>query len=58
VPTAIASAPDGIWVATTGGRVSRLNPSTGKIERTVSVGGRSPVAMAYSDGKVWVAVGS
>jgi hypothetical protein len=57
-PTAIAAAPRGIWVATGQGRILRLNPSSGKVEKTVSVGNRSPVALAYADGRIWVAVGS
>jgi PAS domain-containing protein len=56
--TAIAAAPDGIWVATDRGRILRLNPSSGLVEKTVPVGGRSPVAVAYAGGRVWVAVGS
>jgi streptogramin lyase len=57
-PTAIASAPDAIWVATGHGRILRLNPSSGRVETTVSVGGRSPVGLAYAAGRIWVVVGS
>lgn len=56
--TAIASAPDGIWVATGQGRILRLNPSSGKVEKAVSVGSRSPVGLAFAGGRIWVAVGS
>jgi hypothetical protein len=58
VPVAVAAAPDGIWVATARGSVLLLNPSSGKIKRSVSIDGRNAVGMVFAAGRIWVAVGS
>jgi len=45
-----------VWVANAAdGTVSRIDPVTGKVVKTIKVGGR-PVGVATGDGYVWVTV--
>jgi YVTN family beta-propeller protein len=50
--------PDAIWVANSGdGTVSRIDPATNAVTKTISVGHR-PLGVAFANGLVWVTVRS
>ena len=55
-PAGIAVGDGAVWVANTAdGTVSRIDPQTNKVVKTITVGG-SPQAIAFAAGKVWVTV--
>ena len=55
-PTAVAVGEDAVWVANTGdGTLSRIDPETNEVERTVEVG-NAPSGLALADGLLWVSV--
>jgi DNA-binding SARP family transcriptional activator/streptogramin lyase len=54
-PVSVAFGLGAVWVGTLDGSVSRVDPATATVTRTVRVGG--PVsALAVGDGRVWAAV--
>jgi streptogramin lyase len=59
-PIAIASGEGAVWTANRDGTVSRLDPSTAALARTIPLGRYPriayPVALAVGEGAVWVAV--
>ena len=55
-PLGVAYGNGSIWVANSGdGTVSRIDPATGRIAATISVGG-SPNGIVAADGEIWVTV--
>jgi YVTN family beta-propeller protein len=58
-PAAIAVGEDAVWVANSGeGTLSRIDPETRKVVRTLGGVGSSPEDVAAGGGYVWVANGS
>ena len=55
-PIGVAFGAGSIWVANAGdGTVSRIDPITGRVVRTIDVGG-SPTGIVVADDEVWVTV--
>ncbi len=55
-PAAIVATPTALWVANSrDGTVMRLDPRSGKVSKTIRLGG-TPNALATADGLVWVAI--
>jgi streptogramin lyase len=52
-PTAIATGAGGVWVTTRLGKVTRIDPSTGRAKSVARVG-PLPAGVAVGDGLVWV----
>src|SRR5450755_3641140 len=55
-PGSIASGGGAIWVASTvGATVTRIDPTTEAVTQTIVLPGSNPVAIAFGDGRLWVA---
>jgi YVTN family beta-propeller protein len=52
-PTAVATTPGAVWVASTSGTVSRIDPQTNDVVETIDVG-NAPAGIAVGEGFVWV----
>ena len=55
-PTAVAVGDDAVWVANTAaGTISRIDPETNEVERTIEVG-NAPSGIVLANGFLWVTV--
>ena len=55
-PTTIAVTPDAVWVVNKDdGTLSRIDPATNKVERTVPIG-QAPAGIVFAEGLLWVTV--
>ena len=54
-PVAIAFGDGAVWVASSDGTVSRIDPGTRKVVKTIPVG-NAPSGIVVADGLVWVTV--
>jgi virginiamycin B lyase len=55
-PTAVAVAEGAVWVVNRGnGTVSKIDPGTEKVERTIEIG-NAPSGIAFAGGFLWVTV--
>jgi YVTN family beta-propeller protein len=55
-PTAVAASDEAIWVASSlAGTLTRIDPETNEIERTIEIG-NAPSGLLLADGYLWVTV--
>jgi YVTN family beta-propeller protein len=55
-PNAISVTPDAVWIVNKDdGTLSRIDPETNEVDRTVSIG-QAPAGIVLAEGLLWVTV--